>query len=225
MIVSVHIPKCGGTSFRNILEVHFGHRLLLDYGDRPMSKSTLTRNVSALSSAPRNINIRKSVDCIHGHFLPIKYRLAQGAKRVIWFREPAQRLASRYGYWKNRRQKAGRPKDSRIDNVDLSFEEFCRLPHFHNIYSKFLWGVSLESFDFVGITEDYDQNIQLFCESFDISPPAITPKVNTNPKKQADTYDIPNDLLCMIHRLNPADYQIYEEALRINEKMIKKHDQ
>lgn len=58
-IVSIHVPKTGGTSFIEILRGHFGDKLLLDYG---LNESD--------SIAPFQAG---AFDCVHGHFPATKY--------------------------------------------------------------------------------------------------------------------------------------------------------
>lgn len=45
MIVSVHIPKAGGTSFRELLQKEYGSGLMLDCDDKPLVHGDFARNV------------------------------------------------------------------------------------------------------------------------------------------------------------------------------------
>ncbi len=58
MLVSLHTPKAGGTSFRNLLEQHFKKKLQTDY-DNPLNKSFEERIYKQLI-------LIKSLDCIRG---------------------------------------------------------------------------------------------------------------------------------------------------------------
>ena len=73
MLVSVHIPKTGGSSLRrSVLEPFFGDRLLLDYHDAPLSRDAAERNRKALAWKP-SPDLLDRYDCVHGHFLATKY--------------------------------------------------------------------------------------------------------------------------------------------------------
>jgi hypothetical protein len=49
MLISVHIPKTGGTAFGAVLERAYGARLLRDYGDRPLAHGSVARLAEALA--------------------------------------------------------------------------------------------------------------------------------------------------------------------------------
>ena len=74
MLVSLHMPKTGGLSFRATLEEHFGGRFAHDYADYPLAHPPEERQRMALESSPM-LNSRELAgkECIHGHFLPVKY--------------------------------------------------------------------------------------------------------------------------------------------------------
>jgi len=158
MLISVHIPKTGGASFKTLLQSHFGDKMLEVYNDCPMNKNTLFRNISAILSMIKSTGLSNKYDCIHGHFLPIKYRLIKKKSYVIWLREPAERLVSRYYHWKRNYLRNNKNKNRFVKNIDISVKEFCSIKHYQNIYSKYLWGMKIEMFDFIGITENYENS-------------------------------------------------------------------
>ena len=54
ILVSVHLPKTAGSSFREVLKGHFGEKMLLDYGDMPINTPREKRNAKALADAKAN---------------------------------------------------------------------------------------------------------------------------------------------------------------------------
>lgn len=100
MIISVHIPKTAGTSFRTGLEKVFGNRLLLDYNDKPLSGLISARWFRVKNrfrvQMQRHI-LLENFSVIHGHFLPSKYLfLGKEIKLGAFFRDPVDRLISQY---------------------------------------------------------------------------------------------------------------------------------
>jgi hypothetical protein len=77
LLVSVHLPKTAGTSFRAALQAHYGNKLLEDYAMLPMQVPRGRREWQSLRDAYNaRDQITPSTRAIHGHFLPVKYRLA-----------------------------------------------------------------------------------------------------------------------------------------------------
>ena len=104
MILSIHIPKTAGTSFRHYLGEAFGRRLLSDYGDWPeiRTEEGLRHNEQCrLDMLTRIDAIRKDFDIIHGHYLPEKYKdVVDDPQFLTFVREPYQHAISTYHYAK-----------------------------------------------------------------------------------------------------------------------------
>ncbi len=78
LIVSLHMPKTAGNSFKVVLEEHFGDAMKSDYADYPMNVSPAVRHRQAVEGCLATAKARADfgdIRCIHGHFLPIKYLL------------------------------------------------------------------------------------------------------------------------------------------------------
>ncbi len=219
MLVSVHLPKTAGTSFLRTLEEHFGHRLRKDYDDRPINRSSLARNSRALYQCAANslgAAGLEGVECIHGHFLPLKYRLLRvpGDKQfVTWMREPVARLVSHYHYWK----RSFDPLESaalhrRVVEEDWSLERFCLGPELRNVYSKFLWGFPLARFSFIGITEHYEADISYFCREF-LKETATPVRENISPPGEKDALLEDVEFCARVESHHSADVALYRQAL------------
>ncbi len=223
MLISVHIPKTGGTTFRTLLELHFQDRILLDYSDRPMRNGNLIRNVNALKNILKTRNINNKYDCVHGHFLPIKYRSLSKKSLVIWFRDPIERVISRYYHWKRNFNPNDFQFKQHIKEPNISIEDFCRIKHYQNLYSKYLWGMKLSNFDFIGITENYENSINIFKSIYNIEIHTNLNVINNNPDKCYTKYEIDDELRELIIRYNSKDCDIYKQALIINKKLEHKY--
>lgn len=222
MLISVHLPKTGGVTFRSLLQKHYGEALLLDYQDRPMSQASFQRNLSAFSNMlqPWQLDTKK-YDCVHGHFLPLKYQLIKQADFITWFRHPVERVVSRY-YYMQRTLSANDAQRRYIKDQHINLEAFCQIPHYHNLYAKYLVGMPLEKFRFIGITEDYDNSLTVFKHMFKLDHLHTPPPQNTNPEQRdhkLGKYAIPEKLEAFILQSNAKDYEIYQAALRINRRL------
>jgi hypothetical protein len=223
MIISVHLPKTGGSSFKTLLQEQYGQQMLLDYDDKPMSHNKLSRNWAAIM---HNFRARplENIHCIHGHFLPYKYAyLNQESDYVIWLRDPAERIVSHYYYWQRTSNKIQKPPlHHKLTNKELSLEQFCRLPRFWNFYHQYLFRFKLENFSFIGLIENYEQSLTLFCKQFHIEKPVSVLFENQNSSRSGKTYDICPSLRHYIEKKNQKDYQLYYQAQRLHEALLNK---
>ena len=92
-LYSIHIPKCGGTSFRKALEGWFGERFFIHY-------------FQAADAPPERIEVRPG-SCVHGHFNRKKgFGLLDyypDARQVITvLRDPLETAVSNYFFWKDK---------------------------------------------------------------------------------------------------------------------------
>ena len=172
LLVSVHMPKTAGLSFRASLEQHFGQGFRHDYQDYPLAQPAAVRRERALQYA-RTARAEEfsGVRCIHGHFLPLKYlKLADTleCRFVTWLREPVARLISHYHYWQRSYDPAAAHTSvlhRRVVEEGWSLQRFCLAPELKNVYTEFLWGFPLERLDFIGITEFYGDELRYFSQA------------------------------------------------------------
>jgi len=227
LIVSVHIPKTGGSTFRSLLSEVAGSHLLLDYDDRPLAENYLVRRIRNMpNDQQRFLKIQKKqlsnqVVVVHGHFLVTKYTsFFPYARRVVWLRDPVERLASHYFYWK-RTPDLGNSLCKRLIDNHLSLVEFARDPSLRNVMSYFLDNQNVWGYDFVGITENYIESLSLFRELFGIQLPQKDLRVFQNPDRKSRGYELNKDEREKIISLNSLDWEVYKTGVKRFKNLMK----
>jgi len=220
LMVSIHVPKTGGESFRDILEqVTEGH-LQRDYGDQPLAPLTLRHRLELAMARPR---LEPGSRAVHGHFIATKYwRRYPHARYLIWMREPVERLASHYHYWRRKPDRSN-PTCRRLIEEDLSMEAFATLPELRDVHARLLGEVPVEALAFVGITERYDESVELFRRAFAPDLPMAAIHTNANPERSGDGYDLDPGVRAAIAELNRRDREVYRRALARFEQLLAKH--
>jgi len=222
MLISLHLPKTAGSSFLMSLEQHYGERLSRDYADKPINTPMLRRNSGALVNCILNgLRRDEGLECIHGHFLPLKYLFystRQDVRFVTWLRDPVERLASHYFFWvRNYDPVNSPPLHKRMIMEKWSLERFCLGPELQNFYCQFFWGFPLSRFDFIGITEYYETEFDFFSRVF-LGYSLQPAKENINPNKGKTSYFDDEDLINKIKKHHSKDILLYEKALNIRLK-------
>lgn len=213
-IVSVHIPKTAGWSFRTGLLSAFGERLLLDYSDRPLDgalsarwrrlRKRLALSMTGVGGVERFV---ASYDAIHGHFIASKYSaLGERGALCAFFRDPAERAISQASYWRRNPD----PENAmwrEFDAKTMTSAQLAATPRQRRIYALFTGGIPLERFAFIGITEEYETSLRLFNEMFGVN--VMHRKVNVGDRTEVDKRE--REAITSAQREN---YLIYDRARR-----------
>lgn len=222
MLVSLHMPKTAGESFFNSLKDYYGDQVQRDYEDKPINTPVLRRNSNALKMCVLNaLKSYEEADCIHGHFLPLKYMLCKNAVFVTWMRDPVERLASHYFFWKRTHApEITFPLRKKVIEENWSLEKFCLSPEFRNFYSQFLWGFPIGRFSFIGITEDYDNELAFFYKHFFKNDSFQVYKKKRNLEKEKGSYFEDKEFRARVERYHSKDVALYRKALEMKERRI-----
>lgn len=201
MVISVHIPKCAGTSFREILASIYGPQLWLNYGTI-FSKESYRSDLIPANSR-----------CIHGHFFADAFDGVVSQPRLItWVRHPVDRVVSNYYH-------SLRSPDMRDDccrllhEKQLSLRDYAELDWMRNLATRYLARKTLDEFAFVGIAERFDESLQVFGQEFSRVIPQTGPYLNTNPERTTSSYLLSPDAFAHIESLNQLDLVWYEAAV------------
>jgi hypothetical protein len=220
LIVSVHVPKTGGISFREVLEELADGHIERDYDDRPLSPTTRWQRIRR---ALRRTALAPGTRVVHGHFVATKYwRRYPEARYLAWFRQPVERLVSHYHYW----QREPDPENAncrRLHDEKLSLEEFAAIPEMRDVHARFLGEVQVDALAFVGITEAYDASLELFRRTFCPERAIAASQHNTNPDRPGATYDLEPGVRDALEALNRADLELYERAVARHRELLTAH--
>lgn len=212
-LVSVHIPKTAGTSFRNTLREVYGADKVVRL-DITLEHEKIRLDEQEWAG-PR---LPKKVAVAHGHFSPAlfeKYFRETEANFITWLRHPVERVLSNYYYLVKRLEEELQEEQKGLNilsKLQRSLEEYASAPLNQNRISKFLAGRQLEDFAFVGIQEHYEQDLQRLAKRLNW-PNAPHFKHNVTGKR----YDVSAELRERIADYNQEDMQLYEQGLALRE--------
>jgi hypothetical protein len=216
MLISLHLPKTAGTSFRHSLADHYGEKLLLRYGERPLEQPEFERHKLVTVAAITLLDVDyQNIDCIHGHFLPYQYLLLSSKTActfITWMRNPVERLISNYYHIQKNYKLYKSGFHEMVINEKWPLEKYCLCERMRNIYTRFLWAFPLENFDFIGITEYYEKDFIFFRERY-LTKEIPVRRLNVNQDKQAN-YQISKPLRKKIEAYHAEDMALYQRALQ-----------
>lgn len=212
-LISLHIPKTAGTSFRNILKDVYGNKSVVRFdvshkGEITMDEKSFTKN-----SIPGKIKV------IHGHFyykdLKNIMELPHNMPVITWIRNPVDRVISNYFYLESvlievlNEEKRALNIRSKMQKTLL---EYAQAEMNRNRISKFLAGIDLTKLFFIGIQEYFSEDLDLLSGKMgwdkNFTQYRHNETIHSNP---AISLEIREE----IENLNWEDMELYSEAIRI----------
>ena len=148
-LISVHVAKAGGSSTRELLRTAFGPRFSEDYDDNPANP--LSRRVLDPSGYARlKLSMPEDAACIHGHFHPAKYDLADDIFLFTMLRHPVDNIMSIFWFWKNFPE-GTEPLHSYFLAQNLSVVETAQLSILRRLFSEtYFGGFDMGRFNLIG---------------------------------------------------------------------------
>lgn len=199
MILSIHIPKTAGTTFRELLQAHFLDRICLHY------YGPMDYNGARLAEIPARI------DCLHGHFTARRFldRYAHPAL-VTWLRHPVERVVSEYEHLK----RSPDPSSglSQLIAAGGTLVDFAEHAYARNTQARYIDGVPIEQFAFMGISELFDLELARLAHATGLHLPSGL-RSNVNPHKTRLYYPISAAERRQIEALNREDFQLYRSCV------------
>jgi hypothetical protein len=210
ILISVHMPKTAGTTLLDALGAHFKDALRGDYVDFPINTPERERHEAALRFALEHSRAPlEGVNCIHGHFLPLKYlTLEREPVFVTWLRDPVDRLISHYRYWYKIYDATAKPLHRKVVEEKWSLVRFCLSPELRNLYTQFLWGFPIQNFAFIGVVERFVEDFGEFSRRY-LGSVAIPAARNVSEQRPA----IEPSFRREVAAFHALDMELYEYAL------------
>jgi hypothetical protein len=199
MLISVHIPKCGGTTFDAVLERLYGRALWRVYGE---------------IQRPEDIRpemVPRGVACIHGHFRADTFdSLFPGAPKITWLRDPLERMVSSYLYYL-RYPNPRDPISAQLHRNRFDLEAFAAevAP---NALTGMLADQPLKAFTFVGIVEDYETSLRRFYAWAGVEEQQNVASSNVNVRRGGRYYNIDPRVRERMAAANEKDIAFYSAA-------------
>ena len=225
-LISIHVPKTAGVSFRRLLQRVYGEsEVALDYGDRVLDPtSDFRRDPAAWTQGTRARYLETlraqepAARVVHGHFTAGKYAGEfPEARRIVWLREPIARLVSHYCYWLDL-PPTSNALHRRLVEERLSLEEFAALEPMRDVMSgTFLGGVDFAELDFVGLQENFDEDLRRLGRLLGWpgeSIPARAEVENRTGSSENMLRSLDAETISRLQGLNSGDVALYQKAAR-----------
>ena len=224
MIVSIHVPKTAGKSFRLRLEALYGSRLLADYTDwvgLDTPEAHAQRAEQAAKMRARLDEIALNYDIIYGQFIADKYAgLFTTVEFTTFLREPCQQAVSHYEFVL-RHPELQHPWIKKFHELRPSLPELIQaMPNFQSI---FMGNVALDDFAMVGLMEQYERSVALFEAIFRRKLPPEAERANVNPNRNNDGYAIDPAVRHAIETYSAADVALYRRAQEVFAKLTARY--
>jgi hypothetical protein len=207
MLLMVHIPKCGGTSFRAGLESSYGDALQAYYNNpiKKLRMGPVLRYLGLSIRKLRGVKIKEGCEVIYGHYCLDEFsRLSDPAtRRGAFFRDPVEWVGSFLFY-------SQKKHPDLLLGKHLEDIKNCRLKYG---FSSFLGSVPVTDLDFVGITEDYDNSLKLFQKIFGRKIPAFEKNVTSNSPGSYRDYFAAQGVLREVEEIMSDNMAIYRMAV------------
>lgn len=200
-LASIHIPKTAGTSFRNTLKSVYGNMGVRRIDNRKFPPKL-----------PRGTRV------IHGHFfwpaLRDFYSLSDDTPLITWVRDPVDRVLSNYYYLQKILKERLRRESNDLNilsKMQKTLIEYASVEGARNCMSKFINGVELDRFLFVGVCEHFDEDVEALATLLGWREYGAFRHNDSSTEKR----ELTEDLRAEIRRLNDRDVAVYEKALEL----------
>jgi hypothetical protein len=218
MLVFTHIPKTAGTTLTQIL--------IREYGTKMLSVIPGKDNVYSCKELKRDLLLYPDLQCLSGHSLKPYFDFSNMEKKMQWFtflRDPVQTFISLYIH-----QYTGRYSEYKIE-----FSEWMSKYNRKNRMVSWIAGennlekainIIEEKFEFIGITEKFDESVILLKDKFKLTSVDYTPKMKTRDSNlKEDILSNMDKYKDQVYSNNDLDLMLYDYCIhKIFPEQVKK---
>ncbi|MBN2716662.1 MAG: sulfotransferase family 2 domain-containing protein [Deltaproteobacteria bacterium] len=225
----IHVPKTAGTTFRHMLYDRFEQEEIYPNSALIREKDGYP-SIGEFISAPREL--LQSPILFHGHYPWVMHQLlGDNVHKLVFLREPVSRTVSNLNHFKNLNP----------NHRDLSLHEIYAIAkrHMSNLQTRYFCKSdinedlsvetprtmtqahldnavrNLETCEFIGITECFDESIELVNRLYDFNFSAVK-SMNVTKQKQ----EVSESFLDELRDDNKFDVALYEYGLRLFQKRL-----
>ena len=214
-MISIHVPKTGGTSFRRMLEDLFGDGFQPDYDWEPRPALMDGTELQGSDDEIRAM-FENGIRCVHGHFNARKYlrlREIEGIEPVFitWLRDPAERCMSTYHFLRKLDTPVDEQPEWERKAKELSEREFFEQTRYGaNRQFAQLRALDRDELAFIGCTERFEDSARVFRHLFFPSAAPVAIQHELRNEERTGRYHIPAPLRARLVELNVFDEQLYQ---------------
>ncbi|MFP4544749.1 MAG: sulfotransferase family 2 domain-containing protein [Bacteroidota bacterium] len=212
-LISLHMPKTGGTSLRFILNKWYGKSFY--YHSRKFMLSSKKEKIN-LFHDPWKFFPKKKL-CIHGHFNRIfkenvELIYPEVEQFISILRDPLDKAVSVYFYARKRiKQNKNAPRDMEYV-MDMALNDFIKTYGCGNFAGFFARPVTLDNYReviekyyvYIGIMEDFQTSVDILAAKLGFETMPV-PHKNKSPRDE----ELTQDSIDAFMERNRFDYEIY----------------
>lgn len=225
----MHIPKTAGLSLISILDQRYVNDEIC-----PLHDSYQKFLAYSAEEKARFLFVR-------GHFpYSLKDQLPRPPRLLTFLRDPTARVISAVNQLRRNEQQGDSFFKEQIG--DMPLDEFLRHPVFgpvvRNVAVKYLNDIigrdserkktmslslakeRLETFDVIGLVEQFDQSLELLAYTLGFPPILDSPRVNVDPNRSRRQAEIKQSTLDYIAETNRDEIELYEYGKKLFEQRV-----